>query len=290
VDERSTAGAVPFPGRLSRLRDRLSALRRRAVAVALWPVYVVYLDRLRAAVMAQPRPRHVAVIMDGNRRWAAREGLRDVGAGHRRGAEKALELIDWCAELGIGEVTLWALSMENLERDPAEVGTIAEVAAEALDAMAGGRRRTKVPIRLHVIGRDDVLPDRLRQAVDDSARVSATDGALDVTIALAYSGRDELVTAFQSTVRDLLAEGVSADQLADRLTAEAIAAHLYTHGSTDPDLIIRTSGEVRLSGFLPWQSAYAEFDFSDAYWPAYREIDFLRSIRTFQQRARRYGR
>ncbi|HYX11750.1 MAG TPA: polyprenyl diphosphate synthase, partial [Candidatus Acidoferrum sp.] len=143
---------------------------------------------------------------------------------------------------------------------------------------------------LHVIGRHDVLPDRLRQAVDDSARLSATDGALDVTIALAYSGRDELVTAFRSTVRDLLAEGVSADQLADRLTAEAIAAHLYTHGSTDPDLIIRTSGEVRLSGFLPWQSAYAEFDFSDAYWPAYREIDFLRSIRTFQQRARRYGR
>ena len=187
MDERSTAGAVPFPGRLSRLRDRLSALRRRAVAVALWPVYVVYLDRLRAAVMAQPRPRHVAVIMDGNRRWAAREGLRDVGAGHRKGAEKALELIDWCAELGIGEVTLWALSMENLERDPAEVGTIAEVAAEALDAMAGGRRRTKVPIRLHVIGRDDVLPDRLRQAVDDSARLSASTSRSPSPIAAATS-------------------------------------------------------------------------------------------------------
>jgi short-chain Z-isoprenyl diphosphate synthase len=290
VEERSTAGAIARTGRLSRLRDRSFALRRRAVAVALWPVYAVYRDRLRAVVMAQPRPRHVAVIMDGNRRWAVRQGLRDVGAGHRKGAEKALELIDWCADLGIREVTLWALSMENLERDPAEVGTIADVAAEALDAMAGGRRRTKAPIRLHVIGRHDVLPDRLRQAVDDSARLSATDGTLDVTIALAYSGRDELVAAFRSTVRDLLAEGVSAEKLPERLTPEAIAAHLYTQGSSDPDLIIRTSGEVRLSGFLPWQSAYAEFDFSEAYWPAYREIDFLRSIRTFQQRARRFGR
>ena len=289
VEERTTAQKAS-PARLSRLADRVAILRRRIVAIALWPVYIVYLARLRAAVMAHPRPRHVAGIMDGNRRWAAREGLNDVGAGHRRGAEKALELIDWCADLGIHEVTLWALSIENLDRDPAEVGTIAEVAAEALDAMAGGRRKTKVPIRLHVIGRQDMLPDRLRRAVDDSARLSAVDGALDVTIALAYSGRDELVSAFRATVRDLLAEGVAAAELPDRLTTETLAAHLYTHGSSDPDLIIRTSGEVRLSGFLPWQSAYAEFDFSDAYWPAYREIDFLRSIRTFQQRARRFGR
>ena len=273
-----------------RLRDRVQGVRRRVVAAVLWPIYVVYLNRLRAAVMARPRPGHVAVIMDGNRRWAVRERLVDVGAGHRAGAEKALELIDWCAELGIGEVTLWALSMENLDRDPAEVGTIVDVATEALDAMATGRRRTSVPIRLHVIGRRDVLPDRLLRAVEDSARLSRSDGGIEVTIALAYSGRDELVEAFRATVRDLLSSGVAADDLADRLTPDALSAHLYTHGSSDPDLIIRTSGEVRMSGFLPWQSAYAEFDFSDAFWPAYREIDFLRSIRTYQQRARRYGR
>ena len=290
MDERSIAQTVTRTARVARLVDRIAGLRKRVVAIGLWPVYVVYRDRLRAAVMAHPRPRHVAVIMDGNRRWAAREGLTDVGAGHRRGAEKALELIDWCADLGIREVTLWALSMENLDRDPEEVGTIADVAAEALDAMAGGRRRTKVPIRLHVIGRQDLLPDRLRQAVDDSGRLSAEDGAMDVTIALAYSGRDELITAFRSTIRALVAEGVRADEMADRLTPETLESHLYTHGSSDPELIIRTSGEVRLSGFLPWQSVYAEFDFSDAYWPAYREIDFLRSIRTFQQRARRFGR
>jgi short-chain Z-isoprenyl diphosphate synthase len=267
-----------------------AALRRRLTRVVLRPVYAIYVRRLRAAVMARPRPRHVAVIMDGNRRWAAREGLSEVGAGHRQGAEKALELVDWCAELGIGEVTLWALSMENLDRDPAEVGTIADVAAEALSALMGGQRASKVPVRLRVIGRQDVLPERLRDAVRESALLSHPDGAIDVTIALAYSGRDELVQAFRATVAELLADGVPAAHLAERLTADAVAAHLYTRGSSDPDLIIRTSGEVRLSGFLPWQSAFSEFDFSDAYWPAYREIDFLRSIRTYQQRARRYGR
>ena len=275
---------------LSRIMARLDSPGARLGDLLLRPVYAVYTRRLRREVMTAPRPGHVAVIMDGNRRWAIHQGYEDIGIAHRRGAEKALELIDWCAELGIREVTLWALSLENLARPAGEVDTIADVAADALAAMAQGRRRTKVPIRLKVIGRRDPLPDRLRDAVAASTSLSQADGALEVTVALAYSGRDELVEAARAAVRDLVAAGATADELPERITADALAAHLYTRGSSDPDLIIRTSGEVRLSGFLPWQSVYSEYYFCDAYWPAFREIDFLRALRTFQQRARRFGR
>ena len=295
--KRSTLGELPanrsLPGRLarrlSRIAPSLDTLGARFADLLLRPVYAVYTRRLRREVMAAQRPGHVAVIMDGNRRWALHQGYDDIGVGHRRGAEKALELIDWCAELGIREVTLWALSLENLARPADEVDTIADVAAESLAAMAQGRRRTKVPIRLKVIGRRDPLPDRLREAVAASTNLSQIDGALQVTVALAYSGRDELVEAARAAVRELVATGATAEELPERITADALAAHLYTRGSSDPDLIIRTSGEVRLSGFLPWQSVYSEYYFCDAYWPAFREIDFLRAIRTYQQRTRRFG-
>ncbi|HEY6058765.1 MAG TPA: polyprenyl diphosphate synthase [Candidatus Limnocylindrales bacterium] len=274
---------------VQRLAAGLRVLQQRLRPLLLRPVYAVYTQRLRADVLSHARPGHVAIIMDGNRRWALRQGYADVGVGHRRGAEKALELIDWCADLGIREVTLWALSLENLARPADEVGTIADVAAEALAAMAEGRRRTRVPIRLRVIGRREPLPDRLRQVVEESSALSHPEGTMQVTVALAYSGRDELVEAAQAAVRELAVEGVPAAELAGRLTADALASHLYTRGSSDPDLIIRTSGEVRLSGFLPWQSVYSEYYFCDAFWPAFREIDFLRAIRTFQQRGRRFG-
>lgn len=263
---------------------------RRVIAVLLAPAYAVYVSRLRAAVLARPRPGHIAVIMDGNRRWATSKGYADAGEGHRRGAEKGLELIDWCVELGIREVTLWALSIENLDRSTSEVATITDVATEAIDALRSGRRRTSAPVHLRVIGRRDVLPAGLLEAIDRSAELSRPDGAISVTVAIAYSGRDELLEAFRATVRDAVAAGTPPADLAAGITADAVAAHLYTHGSSDPDLIIRTSGEIRLSGFLPWQSVYSEYHFTDVYWPAFREIDFLRAIRTYQQRARRFGR
>jgi short-chain Z-isoprenyl diphosphate synthase len=269
---------------------RFGRAYRRGVAIALRPAYRVYESRLTAAVMALPRPRHVAVIMDGNRRWAAAEGYEDLGIGHRRGAEKALEMIDWCADLGIWEVTLWALSLENLERPATEVATIADVAGEAIDAITSGRRRTRVPIDLRVIGRNDLLPAGLADAVARSSALSRPEGTMRVTIAIGYSGRDELLEAFRAAVRDAVAAGTAPELLADSLSAEAVAANLYTRGSSDPDLIIRTSGEIRLSGFLPWQSVYSEYHFCDAFWPAFRRIDFLRAIRTYQHRARRFGR
>jgi short-chain Z-isoprenyl diphosphate synthase len=282
---------VVAPARRSRpLRERLGPAYRRTRDLALAPVYAFYRQRLRARVLSERRPEHIAVIMDGNRRWATAEGFADPGAGHRAGAEKALELIDWCAELGIYEVTLWALSLENLGRPADEVGTITDVAEEAIRAMADGRRKTRLPIHLRVIGRRDLLPEGLRSVVESSADLSREDGTMAVTVALAYSGRDELLEAFRSTVRAAAASGVPAELLAEELTAESVADHLYTKGSSEPDLIIRTSGEVRLSGFLPWQSVYSELQFCEAYWPAFREIDFLRALRTYQLRARRFGR
>jgi short-chain Z-isoprenyl diphosphate synthase len=282
---------VATPARRSRtIRERLGPAYRKTRDLALAPVYAFYLQRLRARVLSEPRPEHIAVIMDGNRRWATAEGFADPGAGHRAGAEKALELIDWCADMGIHEITLWALSLENLGRPAEEVGTITDVAEEAIRAMADGRRKTRLPIHLRVIGRRDLLPEGLRSVVESSADLSREDGTMDVTVALAYSGRDELLEAFRSTVRAAAASGVPAERLADELTAESVADHLYTKGSSEPDLIIRTSGEVRLSGFLPWQSVYSELQFCEAYWPAFREIDFLRALRTYQLRARRFGR
>jgi len=197
---------------------------RRGVATLLAPVYAVYVHRLRAAVMARPRPGHVAVIMDGNRRWAVAEGHADPAAGHRRGAEKALELVDWCAELGIRELTLWALSIENLGRADREVAVIADVAAEAIDAISTGRRRTEVPIELRVIGRRDLLPEGLAESVERSAALSRDDSPIRVTIALAYSGRDELLEAFRATVREAADQGLPAEGIAEAITADEVGA------------------------------------------------------------------
>ncbi|HSW42936.1 MAG TPA: polyprenyl diphosphate synthase [Patescibacteria group bacterium] len=276
----------PGAGRLARLR-RASRL---AGGVALAPVYRLYAARLRAEVLAHPVPHHVALIMDGNRRWARALGLREIRAGHRYGAAKAVELLDWCASIGIREVTLWALSLENLERPAEEVEAITEIARETLEALARRDRARRIPMSLQVIGRRDLLPERLREAAERGEAETCGRPGLRVTLALGYSGRDELVEAARAAVRALVADGTAPEDVADALTAERLAAQLYTSGSSDPDLIIRTSGEVRLSGFLPWQSAYSEFYFCEAHWPAFREIDLLRAVRTYQQRARRYGR
>jgi short-chain Z-isoprenyl diphosphate synthase len=280
--------AVGGPG--TGVAARIRGFGGIAVHAALAPVYRLYATQLRAEVLSQPVPRHVALIMDGNRRWARHVGLTSARAGHEFGADKAIELLDWCASLGISEVTLWALSLENLERSPEEVEAITEIAASTLEALAARDKVRRLAMSLRVIGRRELLPDRLREAVERAEAETRGRPGLAVSLALGYSGRDELVEASRAAVRELVGEGVAPDALAEALTAERLAAHLYTRGSTDPELIIRTSGEVRLSGFLPWQSAYSEFYFCEAYWPAFREIDFLRAIRTYQQRARRFGR
>ncbi len=283
------AAVASHPRRLADFVGRMRMASAIARQVALAPVYRTYTSRLRAEVLARPVPEHVALIMDGNRRWARQLG-GGAGIGHRHGANKAIELLDWCSDLGIREVTLWALSLENLDRAPEEVEVITEIARQTLTALSERDKVKRLEMSLRVIGRRELLPERLREAAERGEAETAGRPGLRVTLALGYSGRDELVEAARSAIRSLLAEGVGADGLPDALTAEQLEAHLYTRGSSDPDLIIRTSGEVRLSGFLPWQSAYSEFYFCEAYWPAFRELDFLRAIRTYQQRGRRFGR
>jgi short-chain Z-isoprenyl diphosphate synthase len=286
---------VPAAAVLAKVVSLGTASRpRRGVAarghdLMLAPVYGLYTRRLRADVLKASLPEHVAVIIDGNRRWASELGLTDPGAGHRHGADKIDELVSWCAGLGIGEVTVWALSGENVSTRPTgQLEPLYAVVAAKLESLAEVARDPRLPLRIHVFGRREGLPHRLRTAVDRAEAASAEDG-FRLNVALGYSGRDELVDACRRLVRDLAAEGVDAPGMGARVTQEALAARLYTAGRPDPDLIIRTSGELRLSGFLPWQSAHSEFYFTDVYWPAFRELDFLRALRTYQQRERRYG-
>jgi short-chain Z-isoprenyl diphosphate synthase len=257
---------------------------RWAAGPLLAPLYRVYTSRLRHDLRRDRLPHHVAVILDGNRRWATAAGLGEPGLGHRRGADKIDELLAWCNELGIGEVTLWALSGENLDRDRSELGALLDVVADKLDALV------QTQVRIRVFGRFDGFPERVQEAIARAEAATAERNGLRLNIALGYSGRDELVDAVRSLVGALGAQGLPADRMADHVSHEALASHLYTAGQPDPDLIIRTSGELRLSGFLPWQSAHSEFYFTDVYWPAFREIDFLRALRTYQQRERRFGR
>jgi short-chain Z-isoprenyl diphosphate synthase len=230
----------------------------------------------------------VAVILDGNRRWANLAGLREPGAGHRYGADKLGELIEWCAGLGIAELTVWALSTENLSRPDEEVAALTGILSEQLNVLA--KRVSPQGIRIRAFGRLEVLPAALAEAAYRVQVDTASNEGMCLNVALGYSGRDELVDAMRGLIGSLVAEGVAPTELAGRVDTDAIRSHLYTAEHSDPDLIIRTSGEMRLSGFLPWQSSHSEFYFTDVYWPAFRELDFLRAVRTFQQRERRFGR
>ncbi len=259
-------------------------------SLALEPVYRLYTRRLRAVVRAHPMPHHVAVILDGNRRWASLAGLREPAAGHRRGADKLAELIGWCGGLGIAELTVWALSMENLSRPREEVVALTQVLSEELERLAERAASSSDPVRIRVFGRLDALPALLADTARHVLVETGNNPGMSLNVALGYSGRDELVAAMQGLVRSLADAGVPPGEMPDRVDAEAIRRHLYTADHSDPDLIIRTSGEMRLSGFLPWQSSHSEFYFTDVYWPAFRELDFLRAVRTYQQRKRRFGR
>ena len=284
--ERAEAGTGDA-ARLPRLRVR--GLRGRLAAVLLAPLYRVYTTRLRQKVRRVDPPNHVAVILDGNRRWASRAGLAEPGAGHRQGADKIDELLSWCTELGIGEVTVWALSNENLARSQAELAALHEIVTGKLVALAERARRQAPPMRIRIFGRLEALPEKLSKAIEQVEAETADHEGLTLNVALGYSGRDELVDATRTLIRSLAAQGISAEEMVDHVSSEALAGHLYTAEHSDPDLIIRTSGEMRLSGFLPWQSTHSEFYFTDVYWPAFRELDFLRAVRTFQQRERRFG-
>ena len=229
-------------------------------------------------------PRHVGVILDGNRRWAKASG-ESAAHGHQRGADKISDVLGWSEEAGVQVVTLWMLSTDNLSRDAAELDPLLEIICATIESLADDGRW-----HLQHVGAIDLLPadaaDRLNAAV---ARTSHVVG-LHVNIAVGYGGRHEIADAVRSILREGVESGKSLEELAETVSVEHIAEHLYTKGQPDPDLVIRTSGEQRLSGFLMWQSAHTEFYFCDAYWPDFRHVDFLRAMRAYSQRERRHGR
>lgn len=247
-------------------------------------VYRAYERRLERDVRAGELPRHVGLILDGNRRWARAMGYEDTAEGHRRGAEKIDELLAWCIDLDIPVVTLWLLSTENLSRDPQEVGELLHVIEETV-----GRLARRPPWRIRALGALDLLPDSTRGALESAEeRTAGRTGPL-LNIAVGYGGRQEIADATRRMLEAFAAEGIDAAEAAKRVTPEEIARYLYTAGIPDPDLIVRTSGEIRLSGFLLWQSAHSEYYFCDPFWPDFRRIDFLRAVRAYQQRRRRFG-
>ncbi len=251
----------------------------------LTPLYRLYERRLLAGLDRSALPRHIGIILDGHRRYARAERMPDYTTSYRAGMAKFESVMLWARDLGI-DITGWVLSTENLERPAEEIEPYFDVLIELFERLPELARRHG--FRLRFIGSLDVLPTRLVEAAKRASE-QCTEGTNTVTIAMGYGGRQEIVDACRELVEDLVAQGVPADQLAQRIDKESISAHLYTADLPDPDLVIRTSGESRLSGFLLWQSAYAEYAFVDVFWPAFRRVDFLRALRDFARRERRFG-
>jgi short-chain Z-isoprenyl diphosphate synthase len=252
------------------------------------PLYALYARRLRRQIQEGALPRHVGLIMDGNRRWARQMGMANPSLGHKYGAEHVDDVLGWCESLGIQHITVFVCSTENLQRrGDGEVTFLMKLIEQVVtDKLA----RPDARWQLHIAGTLDILPDStahaLKEAVDATRHVST--GA-HVNLAIGYGGRQEVISALRELMTERAEAGDSLSDLAASLTTDDIGRHLYTAGRPDPDLVIRTSGEQRMSNFLLWQSAYSELYFCDAYWPAFREIDFLRALRSFSSRERRHG-
>jgi short-chain Z-isoprenyl diphosphate synthase len=253
---------------------------RNAVKRVLYPVYEA---RLTRRLPPERRPKHVGVMLDGNRRWARAVGA-DTATGHRAGAANVSPLLDWCDELGVEVVTLWLLSTDNLNRSPDELLPLIETIEDVVSDLAGAGRW-----RINPMGALDLLPDATARVLKEAAAATREVEGMLVNVAVGYGGRREIADAVRSLLQHHAREGTSIEELASILDVEHIADHLYTKGQPDPDLVIRTSGEQRLGGFLLWQSAHSEFYFCDAYWPAFRKVDFLRAMRAYAERHRRFG-
>uniref|UniRef100_A0A5Q5CL84 Isoprenyl transferase n=1 Tax=Mycobacterium sp. (strain JLS) TaxID=164757 RepID=A0A5Q5CL84_MYCSJ len=252
------------------------------------PAYRLYEMRLRQELMRSKSqlPRHIAVLCDGNRRWARDAGHDDVSYGYRVGAAKIAEMLRWCQAAGIEMATVYLLSTENLQRDADELAELIEIITGVVEEICAPANRWSV----RTVGDLSLLGDEPARRLRDAVESTTGNGtAFHVNVAVAYGGRQEIVDAVRALLSKKLADGVTGEKLVEAVTAEAISENLYTSGQPDPDLVIRTSGEQRLSGFLLWQSAYSEMWFTEAYWPAFRRVDFLRALRDYTRRDRRYG-
>jgi short-chain Z-isoprenyl diphosphate synthase len=245
--------------------------------------YRLYAARLRWRLRNARLPRHIGLIIDGNRRWAKQEGLASPSDGHRHGAGHIWDALAWCQTAGIQHVSVFICSAENLaRRDDAEVAALMEI----IERIVLSRIATPDPAwQVHVAGMVDMLPASTALALKEA--VEATSGCTTgahVTLCVGYGGRQEIVEAVRALLEERAAAGVSLTQLANAVQQEDIARHLAGAGQPEPDLIIRTSGEQRMSNFMLWQGTDAYLHFCDCYWPAFREVDFLRALRDFAAR------
>jgi short-chain Z-isoprenyl diphosphate synthase len=274
--------------------------RRISIVTVLWifveiiparlkePMYRLYEMRLRQGLSASKTelPRHIAVLCDGNRRWARDAGHDDVSYGYRVGADKIAEMLRWCQEAGIEMATVYLLSTENLQREPDELSSLIEIITDVVEEICAPANRWSV----RTVGDLELLGEEPARRLRDAVESTNGHGEFHVNVAVGYGGRQEIVDAVRALLGKELANGATGEQLIEGVTAEAISENLYTSGQPDPDLVIRTSGEQRLSGFLLWQSAYSEMWFTEARWPEFRRVDFLRALRDYTARHRRYGR
>lgn len=262
----------------------------RLVSGTVWRlVYGIYERQLEKQVLGLPVPGHVGIILDGNRRHARESGMEDPEAIYRLGAAKLDEILAWSVDLGVRMVTLWVFSPDNLRRPEAEIGGIFGAVEAKMRTLAADPHIHRRGVHIAVMGRRDLLPPALLEALDAAEAATQSNDQITVALAIGYGGHEEIADAVRAFLNDCAAQGLSTAEAASMINPEAIRRHLYLADMPDPDLIIRTSGEVRLSGFMLWQSVHSELYFCDVNWPVMRRIDYLRAIRAFQRRERRFG-
>lgn len=246
-------------------------------------LYTAYERQLVKGLPPERLPRHVGLMLDGNRRWAKKRGA-NTAHGHKAGADNIEPLLTWCEELGIEVVTLWLLSTDNLKRSETELAPLLAIIEDVVDELSAAGNR-----RFNLVGALGLLPEATRTRLENAVSATQDGDGMVVNIAVGYGGRQEIVDAFRAILLDAAERGEDMTQLAQRLTIDSVGDYLYTKGQPDPDLVIRTSGEQRLGGFLLWQSAQSEFYFCEAFWPDFRRVDFLRALRAYAERERRFG-
>lgn len=251
----------------------------------LKPLYKLYEWYLSRNLRRDRMPRHVAIIMDGNRRYSRLQGSMNPIEGHKKGIETLEKVLDWCVDLGIEIVTAYAFSTENFKRPENEVKGLMKLFKENFEAIASNEKIHKNRVRVRAVGKLELLPEDVRRAIEVAERSTEHYSDRLVNIAIGYDGRKEIVDATRKIAEDVKAGLIDPEDIDE----DMINRNLYTAGLEDPHLIIRTSGEERLSGFLLWQSSYSELYFCDSLWPELRKVDFLRAIRSYQQRERRFG-
>ncbi|MER6346636.1 isoprenyl transferase [Streptomyces sp. NPDC001595] len=254
------------------LRDKLRGLLVR-----------LYARRVEGHLDHAQVPKHIGVIVDGNRRWAKAAGST-TAQGHRAGADKIEEFLGWCTETDVEVVTLWLFSTDNFGRPQEELAPLFEIIEDTVRSLAADGRW-----RVHHVGALDLLPQGMQRTIKEAEESTADVAGILVNVAIGYGGRQEIADAVRSMLLDAADKGTSIEDLAEAVDVDLIGRHLYTGDQPDPDLVIRTSGEQRLSGFMLWQTAHAEYYFCEVFWPAFRKVDFLRALRDYAARHRRYG-